>query len=71
MQRNSQPLSARSKPLSVISRGANLVSERGTVLPPAPPSKIHFVECSATLSRFPLRSKPLSVIRRGAKPQGV
>ena len=47
------------------------ISTRGPVLPPAPPSKIHFVEWSATLSRFPLRSKPLSVIRRGAKPQGV
>ena len=32
---------------------ANPAYENFANLPPAPPSKIHFVECSATLSRFP------------------
>ena len=63
MHRNSQPLSASSKPLSVIS--ACRPRPRGKmchISPPHPPSGIHFVEWNATLSRFPLRSKPLSVI---------
>ena len=43
----------------------------GRSSPPQLSSKIHFVECDATPSRFPLRSKPLSVIRRPPGPLGM